>query len=67
MMTRTCFVFLLMLIVPFGYIYGCPDGDLTGDCKVDFDDIMLFAGEWLAGPGSIANIVGAAMRLSVNG
>jgi hypothetical protein len=25
----------------------CPEGDLNGDCKVDWEDIEVFAGQWL--------------------
>jgi len=31
-----------------GSIYsGCPDGDLNGDCRIDFLDVQIFAGQWL--------------------
>ena len=29
----------------------CPPGDLSGDCKVDFTDLMALVGEWLDPPG----------------
>ncbi len=29
----------------------CPLGDLSGDCKVGFADVMLLAEQWLDGPG----------------
>jgi len=38
---------------------ACPDGDLDGNCRVDFNDVKLFAEHWLAGAGSIADIVGS--------
>ena len=30
----------------------CPAGDLDGDCKLDFNDLEVFSGQWLAGPNS---------------
>ena len=33
-------------------------GDLNGDCRVDLDDLAIFAAEWLAGPESPANLNG---------
>ncbi|MHC4619420.1 MAG: Calx-beta domain-containing protein, partial [Planctomycetota bacterium] len=30
----------------------CPAGDLDGDCKVDFNDLKLFSGQWLNAPNS---------------
>ncbi|MHC4346084.1 MAG: Calx-beta domain-containing protein, partial [Planctomycetota bacterium] len=30
----------------------CPEGDLDGDCDVDFNDVRIFAGQWLDTPGS---------------
>ncbi|MHC4624932.1 MAG: Calx-beta domain-containing protein, partial [Planctomycetota bacterium] len=30
----------------------CPTGDLDGDCKVDFNDVRLFSGQWLNAPNS---------------
>ncbi|MHC4707856.1 MAG: lamin tail domain-containing protein, partial [Planctomycetota bacterium] len=32
----------------------CPDGDLNGDCDVDFNDVEIFAGQWLDPPESCA-------------
>ncbi len=29
----------------------CPPGDLSGDCKVNFPDLMLLADQWLDAPG----------------
>jgi hypothetical protein len=31
---------------------GCPVGDLNDDCKVDWDDMLPFAQDWLDPPGS---------------
>ena len=31
---------------------GCPAGDLNGDCRVDFLDVQIFAGQWLEPSGS---------------
>ena len=35
---------------------ACPEGDLTGDCGVDFQDIRVLAGQWLGPEGSEADI-----------
>ena len=37
----------------------CPDGDLDGNCRVDFNDVKFLADRWLDGPGSKADIVGS--------
>jgi len=39
---------------------GCPVGDLNGDCKVGWADVLLFAEDWLDPPGggSEANLDG---------
>ena len=34
----------------------CPQGDITDDCVVDVEDLILLAEYWLTGPGSIADI-----------
>jgi len=31
---------------------GCPAGDLNGDCRIDFLDVQIFAGQWLEPSGS---------------
>ncbi len=36
----------------------CPQGDLNDDCKVDLDDLKIFAAEWLALVSSIADFIG---------
>ncbi|MHC4659297.1 MAG: Calx-beta domain-containing protein, partial [Planctomycetota bacterium] len=33
----------------------CPEGDLDGDCDVDFNDLKVFAGQWLDPPGSCSD------------
>ena len=30
----------------------CPDGDLDGNCRVDFNDVKFLADRWMDGPGS---------------
>jgi len=44
---------------------GCPAGDLNGDCRIDFLDVQIFAGQWLEPSGSgaetsIADLDGAS-------
>lgn len=31
----------------------CPSGDLTGDCAVNLDDLLVFAEDWLAEPAAM--------------
>ncbi|MHC4062222.1 MAG: chitobiase/beta-hexosaminidase C-terminal domain-containing protein, partial [Planctomycetota bacterium] len=33
----------------------CPEGDLDGDCDVDFNDLDIFVGQWLEPPGSCSD------------
>ena len=48
-----------VFFVVFGSVWAaCPDGDLTGDCGVDFDDVRTFADQWLYPSGSFADIDG---------
>ncbi|MHC4742613.1 MAG: hypothetical protein ACYS8Z_11915, partial [Planctomycetota bacterium] len=51
-------VFLCAFFVSSG-LAVCPDGDLDGNCRVDFNDVRFFAEHWLDGPGSPADIVGS--------
>jgi hypothetical protein len=37
---------------------ACIPGDLDGDCYVGIKDLLLFAEQWLEGPGSDADFVG---------
>ena len=42
--------FSLIIVVLLGgsaFAALCPQGDLNGDCKVDFEDIKAFAEQWL--------------------
>ena len=42
------YVFLLLTILFTDIALGvCPDGDVTGDCKVTLDDYAIMAAEWL--------------------
>jgi len=36
----------------------CPLGDLNGDCKVDLEDLQIFAEQWLVPAGSTADLDG---------
>src|SRR4030042_259586 len=61
MLRSTLNTFLILAVV--GSLVGpgwaaCPDGDLTGDCKVDFEDIRVLAEQWLYPPASQADIDG---------
>ncbi len=33
----------------------CPEGDLDGDCEVDFNDLEIFVAQWLDPPGSCSD------------
>lgn len=35
----------------------CPQGDLTGDCAVNIDDLVIFAGQWMDGAGGSADLI----------
>jgi hypothetical protein len=39
----------------------CPVGDLNGDCRVDWQDLQIFAGRWLDDSDRSANINGDAV------
>ncbi|HEV56396.1 MAG TPA: hypothetical protein ENN87_02720, partial [Phycisphaerales bacterium] len=45
---------LTVLVLP----PDCPVGDLTLDCKVQLDDLLLFAEAWLGPNTSVADLVG---------
>ncbi|MCK4292713.1 MAG: hypothetical protein KAY65_05915 [Planctomycetes bacterium] len=38
---------------------ACPDGDISGDCQVDFDDVNFLAERWLDPAGSPARTTAA--------
>jgi len=38
----------------------CPLSDLTGDCKVDYSDLIVFSEQWLDSPGCVGNAAGCA-------
>lgn len=45
----------------------CPLGDLSGDCKVDFSDVMLLTSQWLDEPGCQGYPLGCADLTGGNG
>ena len=53
--------FTLMMVVfcmplaPLTMAVDCPDGDLHADCRIDIQDLLLFAQQWLDAP-SFADI-----------
>jgi hypothetical protein len=52
---------LSLLLVAFWAglaVADCPVGDLSGDCDVDWEDLWLFANQWLDNPGGSANFDG---------
>ncbi|MFZ0033713.1 MAG: lamin tail domain-containing protein [Sedimentisphaerales bacterium] len=54
---------LLLLLVTFSAglaAADCPVGDLDDNCKVDLEDVRLFAEQWLDNPGTSANLDGVA-------
>ena len=52
---------LLTLLASAAIVVGseCPEGDLSGDCKIDFDDVWALAQYWLSPAGSQGDIVGS--------
>jgi len=62
---RLLLLCLLLSVSLAGSAYaGCPAGDLNGDCRIDFLDVQIFAGQWLEPSGSgaetsIADLDGA--------
>ena len=56
--------FLLVAVGLSAFLAGsgwavCPDGDMDGNCRIDFNDVKFLADRWLDGPGSAADIVGS--------
>lgn len=51
-------VVLALGIFVFSSQGACPTGDLNGDCIVDIDDLVMFAGQWLGDPAIAADLVG---------
>ena len=46
--TRLLFPAFVLGILLSGSVYSsCPDGDLNGDCRIDFMDIQILTGQWL--------------------
>ena len=46
----------MLSILPVGSARaGCPAGDLNGDCRIDFLDVQIFAGQWLEPSGSCSD------------
>ena len=44
------FVIALLMLCGIGQA-TCPEADLSGDCAVGFDDLIIFADQWLDPPG----------------
>ena len=45
---RTPFLPLLLIVSLFGSAgITCPEGDLSGNCRVDWEDLQLLADRWL--------------------
>jgi len=45
---RLLLLCLLLSISMVGSVHAvCPAGDLNGDCRIDFLDVQIFAGQWL--------------------
>jgi len=48
---------LVLALFLVGSVWAaCPDGDLTGDCEVDFEDMWAMAAQWLHPAGSEADL-----------
>jgi len=62
---RLLLLALVLSVTIVGSVHaGCPAGDLNGDCRIDFLDVQIFAGQWLEPSGSgaessIADLDGA--------
>jgi hypothetical protein len=50
------FIFTSLVWPIFFSQASCPVGDLNGDCRVDFNDMQLFAEQWLGPVGSPADL-----------
>jgi hypothetical protein len=65
---RTLGGMLIILTLFLSRVYTCaaicPPGDLTRDCQVNLDDLVVLAQHWLDGPGSSADIDGGGVGLS---
>jgi hypothetical protein len=48
----------LLPVIAIAATGACPLPDLSGDCRVDINDLVIFAGYWLAPAGSVADFVG---------
>ncbi|MBN2136904.1 MAG: lamin tail domain-containing protein [Sedimentisphaerales bacterium] len=58
---RNTFVALVVVVSLVCPVWSaCPEGDITGDCKVDFEDLQAMAAQWLypAGGDSEADLDG---------
>jgi len=53
------FVMLVLLYVSPAGAQLCPLGDITGDCRVNSDDLAIFAEQWMTWP-ECSGIVGCA-------
>ena len=55
---------ILFVLSPGTTVWGCPEGDISGDCVVDISDMLLLAEQWLdelgctGHPDDCADIVG---------
>ncbi len=50
---------LLTSLAGSASLQACPVGDLSGNCIVGWDDLQIFAGQWLDNPGGSANLDGS--------
>lgn len=48
-------VFLLVCCFGAAAAAKCPEGDLNQDCRVDYQDLMLLAGQWLSDPNDMGD------------
>jgi len=51
--------FLFLLCVLFAGVVSASDclvGDVDGDCRVGFNDVLHMADQWLAGPGDLPEL-----------
>jgi hypothetical protein len=50
---RTVSLILIIMLISVNLGWACPEGDLSGDCKVDIADLVIFSSQWLDSVGCV--------------